>query len=130
MEEMKEFVIHNWQLLASAVLFILATIIGIVRGKEKGVSILGYILGEIAQNLPSMISEAEEKGGTAEQKKVWVLNSVLNKASKALGRKLNEEETSYFISNVSEQIEKVLETPQKKQLQKLEVNKNVNKYRN
>ena len=128
MEQVKEFVIHNWQLIASAILFITATVIGLIRSKKKGVNILGYILGEIAQNLPKMISESEAKGGTAEQKKVYVLNAVLNFASKALGRKLNEEETSYFIANISEQIESVLETPQKKKIEKVEVKKNA-KYR-
>ena len=116
MEQVKEFVIHNWQLIASATLFVIATIIGLWRSKKKGVNILGYILGQIAQELPKMISESENKGGTAEQKKVYVLNAVLNYASKALGRKLNEEETSYFIAKTTEQIEEVLETPQKKHI--------------
>ena len=128
MEELKTFFIQNWQLVASATLFISATIIGIIRSKKKGVNILGYILGLIAQNLPEWISESEVKGGTAEQKKVWVLNLALNFVSKTLGRKLNEEETSFVIANTSEQIEKVLETPQKKEIQKSEVKKNV-KYR-
>ena len=66
MEQVKEFVIHNWQLLASGLMFILATIIGLLRSKKKGVNILGYVLGEIAQNLPKMISESEAKGGTAD----------------------------------------------------------------
>lgn len=115
MEALKEFFIHNWQLVASATLFILATIIGLIRTKKKGGNILGYLLGLIWKELPEWIKEAEINGGTADQKKVWVLNKSLNYASKQLGRKLSEEETSFFVANTSEQIEKVLETPQKKQ---------------
>ena len=124
MEELKEFFIHNWQLLASALLFIFATIIGIIRFKKKGGNILGYLLGLICGELPEWVREAEDKGGTAEQKKVFVLNRALNYASKQLGRKLSEEETSFFVANTSEQIEKVLDTPEKKHPEKVEVKTN------
>lgn len=127
MEGLKEFFIHNWQLVASATLFILATVIGLIRTKKKGGNILGYLLGLIWKELPEWVKEAEVKGGTSEQKKVWVLNKSLNYASKQLGRKLSEEETSFFVANTSEQIEKVLDAPQKKQ-GKEEVKTNV-KYR-
>ena len=128
MEELKEFFIHNWQLVASATLFILATVVGLIRTKKKGGNILGYLLGLIWKELPEWVREAENKGGTAEQKKVFVLNRALNYASKQLGRKLSEEETSFFVANTSEQIENVLDTPEKKHPEKVEVKTNV-KYR-
>ena len=63
-------------------------------------------------------------------KKVEVLNSALNYASKTLGRKLSEEETSFIIANASEQIEKILGTPQKKEAEKNEEKaKKKSKYR-
>ena len=124
MEELKEFFIHNWQLVASATLFILATVVGLIRTKKKGGNILGYLLGLIWKELPEWIRESEIKGGTAEQKKVFVLNRALNYASKQLGRKLSEEETSFFVANTSEQIEKVLDTPEKKHPEKVEVKTN------
>ena len=128
-EVLKTFFIQNWQLLASAVLFIFAFIIGIVRGKKKGYSFSDILLGLIAEHLPEWINVAEDDGGTAEQKKVSVLNNALNYASKTLGRKLSEEETSFVITQASDQIEKILETPQKKkEINKVEVKKNV-KYR-
>ena len=113
MEELKEFLLHNWQLLASGLLFIISFIVGVVTKKKKGYTFSDIILGLIAEQLPMWISLAEASGGTGEQKKVKVLNDALNYASKTLGRKLSEEETSFIITHASEQIEKILETPQK-----------------
>lgn len=130
MDEIKQFFIQNWQLLASAILFIFAFIIGIIRSKKKGYSFSDILLGLIAEHLPEWIKTAEVDGGTAEQKKVSVLNHALNFASRTLGRKLSEDETSFVITQASEQIESILETPQKKpEVKKVEVKKNGIKYR-
>ena len=128
MEELKQFLIQNWQLLASALLFIVSFVIGLITRRKKGYTFSDILLGLIAEQLPMWISLAESAGGTGEQKKVAVLNNALNYASKTLGRKLSEEETSFIIAQASEQIEKILGTPQKKEEKKVEVKKNV-KYR-
>ena len=129
MEELKTFLIQNWQLLASALLFIVSFVIGLVTRRKKGYTFSDILLGLIAEQLPMWISLAESAGGTGEQKKVAVLNDALNYASKTLGRKLSEEETSFIIAQASEQIEKILGTPQKKEdPKKVEVKKNA-KYR-
>ncbi|MBO7209709.1 MAG: hypothetical protein J6V44_01690 [Methanobrevibacter sp.] len=114
MEEIKAFLIQNWQLLASVLLFIVSFIIGLMTRRKKGYTFSDILLGLIAEQLPQWISLAEASGGSGEQKKVQVLNDALNYASKTLGRKLSEEETSFLISNASAQIEKILGTPQKK----------------
>lgn len=129
MDELKQFLISNWQLLASALLFIVSFIIGLITRRKKGYTFSDILLGLIAEQLPQWISLAEASGGTGEQKKVEVLNDALNYASKTLGRKLSEEETSFLISHASEQIEKILGTPQKKEQPKqVEVKKHA-KYR-
>ena len=129
MEEFKTFLIQNWQLLASALLFIFSFVIGLITRRKKGYTFSDILLGLIAEQLPMWISLAESAGGTGEQKKVAVLNDALNYASKTLGRKLSEEETSFIIAQASEQIEKILGTPQKKEEpKKVEVKKNA-KYR-
>lgn len=124
MEELKEFLLHNWQLLASGLLFIVSFIVSVVTKKKKGYTFSDIILGLIAEQLPLWISLAEASGGTGEQKKVKVLNDALNYASKTLGRKLSEEETSFIVAHASEQIEKILETPQKEEPNKVEVKNN------
>ena len=125
MDELKQFLITNWQLLASALLFVISFVIGLITRRKKGYTFSDILLGLIAEQLPQWISLAEASGGTGEQKKVAVLNDALNYASKTLGRKLSEEETSFLISQASEQIEKILGTPQKKEQKKVEVKKHV-----
>ena len=129
LNELKEFFIKNWQLIASACLFIISFIIGLIAKKKKGYTFSDIILGLVAEQLPKWISLAEASGGSGEQKKVAVLNDALNYASKTLGRNLSEEETAFIIANASEQIENILGTPQKKEGPKeIEVKKK-SKYR-
>lgn len=128
MHELKVFLIENWQLIASACLFVVSFVIGLVSKLKKGYTFSDILLGLISEQLPQWISLAEAKGGTGEQKKVQVLNEALNYASKTLGRKLSDEEVSFLVTQASEQIEKILGTPQKKEAEKQEVKKNA-KYR-
>ena len=130
MEEVKQFFIQNWQLIASAILFIVAFIVGLITRRKKGYTFQDIIIGLITEQLPMWISAAEAVGGSGEQKKVQVLNNALSYASKTLGRKLSEEETSFIVTQASEQIEKILGTPQSKEGKKMEVKKNATKYRN
>lgn len=129
LHELKAFFIQNWQLIASALLFVVSFIIGLFSKLKKGVTFSDVIRGLIAEQLPHWISLAEAHGGTGEQKKVQVLNDALNYASKTLGRKLSEAETSFIVQQASDLIEKILSTPQKKEEKKEEVKKNGTKYR-
>ena len=114
MEEFKEFLIHNWQLLASAVLFIIATVIGIIRMKKKGMTFQEILSGILMEQIPLWVSMAETDGGTGEQKRVEVLNKALNYCASKIGRQLSQAESDMIISYVSEKIEAILSTPQKK----------------
>lgn len=114
MEELKEFLIKNWQLLASAVLFIGATVIGIIRKKKKGLTFQEILFGTLMEQLPLFVSMAETDGGSGEHKRVFVLNKALNYCSSQLGRPLTEVESDRIISYASEKIETILATPQKK----------------
>lgn len=130
LHELKIFLINNWQLIASVCLFVISFFIGLFTRRKKGYSFSDIILGLISEQLPLWISLAEASGNSGEQKKVQVLNDALNYASKTLGRKLSEEEISFIITNVSEQIEKILQTPQKKEAEKQEIEqKKKSKYR-
>ena len=117
LQELKNFIIQNWKEIASVVLFIISVIVAFVAKRKKGYSFSDIILGLIAEKLPELIKQAEENigAGNGEQKKVTVLNAVLNLASKSLGRKLSEEEISFIITNATQQIENILGTPQKKE---------------
>ena len=124
MEDVKQFFIQNWQLIASALLFVIAFISALVTRRKKGYTFSDILLGLIAEQISGWIKQAEDDGGTGEQKKVSVLNHALNFASKTLGRKLSEEETSFIIAQASDLIENILDTPQKKpEVKKVEVKK-------
>ena len=112
--ELKKFLIQNWQLIASAILFIVATVIGIIRMKKKGMTFQEILSGILMEQIPLFVSMAETKGGTGEEKRVWVLNKALNYASSKIGRPLTQTESDMIISYVTEKIESVLATPQKK----------------
>ena len=114
MEELKEFIIKNWQLLASALLFIIATIIGIIRMKKKGMTFQEIMSGILMEQMPLWVSMAETSGGSGDQKKVFVLNKALNYCASKLGRQLSQEESDLIIAYASEKIETILATPQKK----------------
>ena len=113
MEEVKMFFVQNWQLISSAILFVTATIIGLVRAKKSGMSFSEAIHAELSEQLPIFISCAEGKG-TGEQKRVYVLNEGLNYLAKKIGRPLTQTESDLAISYMTEQIENILATPQKK----------------
>lgn len=115
------------QIIISAIALILTVIIVFVKLRKKGLSFADIILGLLLGQLPKWISEAEEVGGTGEQKKVSVLNKALNYVTKKLGRKLTEEESTFIVSQSADKIEEILATPQKKESQK-EVKQNA-KYR-
>ena len=115
MEELKEFFIHNWQLIASGTLFILATVISIIRAKKKGLTFMQIMSGLLLEQLPLWIDMAEATKEGGEQKRVQVLNKALNYCAKKLGRSLTQEESDYVISYVTEKVEAILTTPQKKE---------------
>lgn len=130
MDEIKQFILDNWKFVAEIILFVAVSIIAIIKGRKKGYSFADVLLGLISEKLPEWIKKSETEGGTGEQKKVGVINAALNFASKILGRKLSEEETSFLVTKSSELIENILSTPQKKEEEKkMEVKKNGAKYR-
>lgn len=114
MAELKAFLIQNWQLLASGCLFIVATVIGIIRMKKKGMTFQEIMAGILMEQLPLYVSMAETSGGSGEQKRVFVLNKALNYCASKLGRQLSQEESDMIIAYASEKIEAILATPQKK----------------
>lgn len=119
LEEIKNFILANWQFLISAILLIATFIVALIKGLKKGLSISDIILGFILDQIPLWINEAEKVGGTGEEKRVMVLNNALNLAAKELGRQLTEQEAALIISHSSTKIEEVLSTPQKKEAQKI-----------
>ena len=125
MEEVKNFLLQNWQFILTAALLIATFIIALIKGLKKGLSISDILLGYLLDQVPMCINTAEGTGMTGEEKRVQVLNNALTYAAKQLGRKLNEQEAALIVAHVSTKIEEILSTPQKKESQQ----PNKSKYR-
>ena len=113
-EEIRQFMLENWKEIAAVGIFILSSVIALVRARKKGMSFQEAISGILMEQLPLFISESETNGGTGEKKRVFVLNKALTYVSQKLGRPLTQVESDIVISFVGKQIEAILTTPQKK----------------
>ena len=113
---MQDFLIKNWYYLLLAALavagFIVSLILSLKRNKNKG-NVFDSIKEALMEQIPfwAIISEGLA-GGEAKKDNVISLGIAL--VNKLLGRKLSADETAYFVSFISEHLEKVLATPQKK----------------
>ena len=112
---MKEFLLKNWYYIILAVLAIAGFITSLVLSlkRNKGANIWDSVKAALMENIPfwAIISEGL---GSGEAKKDNVLTLGIALVNKLLGRKLTADENDYFVAFISEQLEKVLSTPQKK----------------
>ena len=111
-----EFLKNNWKEVVQAFVTVVSLIATIVIMKKKGASLSDILNSVLGIQLPIWVASAENTGETGEKKKITVINCALNHIAKLMGRSLSEEETSFIVTKVSEQIEKILETPQKKEI--------------
>lgn len=111
---MKEFLVNNWYYVLAAALLVAGFVASlIINAKKKGANIFDTVKMSILENLPYWIMLSESLAG-GENKKANVLSLGIALASKMLGHNLSAEENDYFVAFISEQLEKVLTTPQKK----------------
>lgn len=113
---MKEIFLENWKIISALVLIIITCAINLITIIKKSggkVSVWDALKSVILEQIPSYIAIVEQ-AGNGEEKKNKVLNLALKEASKKLGRNLTEDETSAIVALVSQQVELVLATPQKK----------------
>lgn len=130
MEAFKQFVLEHWQALLAILIALATLLVAIFKGKKEGKSVKEILIDFITDRLPSYIRETEAHGGTAEQKKSYCLNLALRDAAKEIGHQLTVEEADYIVNKVSEKIEDILSTPQKKeQSNPIGGTKHVSRYR-
>lgn len=111
-----EFLKNNWKEVIQALVAVVSLIATIIIMKKKGASLSDILNSVLGIQLPIWVASAENTGETGDKKKVTVINCALNHIAKLMGRSLSEEETAFIVTKVSEQIEKILETPQKKEI--------------
>lgn len=130
MEAFKQFVLEHWQALLAILIALATLLVAIFKGKKEGKSVKEILIDFITDRLPSYIRETEAHGGTAEQKKSYCLNLALRDAAKEIGHQLTVEEADYIVNKVSDKIEDILSTPQKKeQSNPIGGTKHVSRYR-
>lgn len=116
MKPVLDFIYKNWYYLLLAVLavatFAVSLVLAIKKNKNSG-NIFDSIKAALMENIPfwAVISEGLS-GGDNKKNNVITLGIAL--VNKLLGRKLSADENDYFVAFISEQLEKVLATPQKK----------------
>lgn len=113
---MKEFIYKNWYYLIVAVLgiatFTVSLITAVKRNKNRG-NVFDTVKEALLENIPFWITISEGfSGGEAKKDNVISLGMAL--VNKMLGRKISPDENDYFVAFISDSLEKVLATPQKK----------------
>ena len=114
---MIDFIVKNWDkiiIVSVAVAGFIASFV--LAQKKKGKSdIIGSIKEALLENIPfwATISEGLSSG---QAKKENVLSLGIALVSKMLGRNPTADENDYYLAFISEQLEKVLATPQKKMI--------------
>lgn len=125
---MQEFLLKNWYYLILATIAVAGFIVSLVLSlkRNKNANVFDSVKEALLENIPfwAVLSEGLASG---EAKKDNVLTLGIALVNKLFGRKLTADETAYFSSFISEQLEKVLSAPQKK-LEKAENDKK-SKYR-
>ena len=125
---MQEFLMKNWYYIILATIAVAGFIVSLVLSlkRNKNANVFDSVKEALLENIPfwAVLSEGLASG---EAKKDNVLTLGIALVNKLFGRKLTADETAYFSSFISEQLEKVLSAPQKK-LEKAENDKK-SKYR-
>ena len=112
---MKEFLLKNWYYLILAFVavagFVSSLIIALKKGKNP--NLFDSIKTALLENIPfwAIMSEGLASGV---DKKNNVITLGIALARKLLGRDLSADENNYFVAFISEGLEKILATPQKK----------------
>lgn len=114
MENILKFIQENWQWMVEVIAAIIALVLFIVR--KKPVKVLDTIKECITRLLPYCITKAEETDLKGENKKVFALSMLYN-LLKEFGY---EEVYDQYRDYASEQIEIILSTPQKKEVNRCE----------
>lgn len=113
MQDIWQFIVDNWQLVAAACLSLVSFIVALIRKRPHAYDFLDYIRQIISGSLPTWINEAEQKYLDGEQKKLYVLKKCLTALrQKVLGLTGSQEKEALGIFGFA--IEQVLSTPRKK----------------
>lgn len=113
---MVEFLQAYWFYLYAFIVVFFDILILVIKRRPKTLDDFTLILNESCSVfLPVLINKFEEPGN-GENKKIHVIDSMRSIIFKRLGRKMCSREEKIFNEYVSDRIESILSTPQKKEL--------------
>ena len=113
MEAFVEFIQAYWQYLSFGLLFIVEVLVFFLKKRPQTVDDFKSAVATVCNYLPSFIQKVEVPGRGCEKKEAVI--ALAFKGIKAIiGRDITNRESDYIEEIVSEQIEKILETPTKK----------------
>ena len=111
---MLQFLQENWYSIIVVALAIGAFMIALIKAlKNKGSNVIDSIKEALLEAIPTWAVISEELA-SGEDKKANVIALGIALASKMLGRKLSADENTFFISFITDNLEKILTAPQKK----------------
>ena len=118
MEKVLVWFLDHWEMVSSAIVFLITLIIAICR-KKPASSIYDLIKSYLASFIPQLIVSVEVPGNGSSKKEA-VMKAGLSAVQGKLGRSLTADERSYWELYLSTLIESILATPQKKEALKNE----------
>jgi hypothetical protein len=115
---MVDFLVDNWQIIVSVSLAVLTLIAQFAKRKVKGYTWLDY-LNQCLLLVPTACSSAEKKFDNGSNKKKYVIDSILASLSNYVDlSSLSNDELKHAELIIGATVEKVLSSPQKKEVKK------------
>ena len=108
---MTVFLIRYWRIIVEAILVIISIVVLLLK-KKPTINEIDNILRWILENLPQFINQVESTGLPGSDKKEAVVYSVIQLVKERFSFKLSDS----MIGLISDYIEKILSTPQKKEV--------------
>ena len=114
MQKVIDFICAYWQMIVYVLSIVLMLVLFIVRKRNKINLTNTDLKEELLELLPYFIFSVEKMCLPGTEKKEAVIKTSLDCVSKWLHRDLTEEENKTFTQFISDAVESILETPQKK----------------
>lgn len=107
-----DFIKANWQLLVSGIVGLISVICYLLK-KPVDSSLWTTITNKVFATIPTLINTVEHDGD-GKAKKAQVIDACIVLYEKLLKRSLTSDELASVTSDLSDEIELILSTPQKK----------------
>lgn len=109
-----DYLLEHPELIASSILFVLTLILMFIKRRPKSLDEFVMLLDDVCKSIPEWTS-AVESPGNGVQKREKVISLGLSAMANAMKRPLTDRECAVCRITFSDQIEKVLDAPHRKE---------------